>query len=264
MKQDPTDYQSWTPASTCEIGSAIGGIIGGIGSLIGGSMTSDAAGDASDAQVRAAEIAAGVSREALGFQKEVYNVGRADLAPYRATGAGALQTMNNMFLPGGHPMVQMQGRLNELRAEKARLMSAGWQDPMSTPGADSPGITRIDVPADRGGGDRNAGGRSNVDRDFNDEFGRDFGDTEGGGASGPDPGESDPQGAAGGGQGSSADAPGNLHKGGPITDNNPKTYRNNMRITAQEGEVVMSRSAVEMLGRNFLMRANKAAQRRAA
>lgn len=120
MKQDPTLYE---PKSMfCEIGSIAGAVIGGIGSLIGGSQAAGAAEDASEAQVRAAEIAAGVSREALGFQREVYNVGRADLAPYRATGAGALQTMNQMFLPGGHPMVQMQGQLNELRAQRARLM----------------------------------------------------------------------------------------------------------------------------------------------
>ena len=132
MKQDPTNYQPWTPASLCNIGSAIGGIIGGVGSLIGGSQAAGAAEDASGAQVEAARIAADVSREALGFQREVYNVGRADLAPYRATGAGALQTMNNMFLPGGQPMVQMQGRLNELRAERARLMSGAGVGGAST------------------------------------------------------------------------------------------------------------------------------------
>ncbi len=49
-----------------------------------------------------------------------------------------------------------------------------------------------------------------------------------------------------------------------MTDHNPKTYRNNLRITAQEGEVVMSRKAVKSLGKNFLMRANRDAQRRAS
>ncbi len=127
MKQDPTLYEP--KSNFCEISSLVGPAIGAIGSLIGGSQAAGAAEDASGAQVEAARIAAGVSREALGFQREMYNVGRADLAPYRNTGAGALQTMNNMFLPGGHPMVQLQGRLGELRAERARLMSggsAGW------------------------------------------------------------------------------------------------------------------------------------------
>ena len=125
MKHDPTLYEPWAPASTCHIGSLIGPAIGAVGSLIGGSQAAGAAEDASDAQVQAAQVAAGVSREALGFQREMYNVGRADLAPYRASGAGALQTMNQMFIPGGHAMVQMQGQLGELRAQRARLMSGG-------------------------------------------------------------------------------------------------------------------------------------------
>ncbi len=53
-----------------------------------------------------------------------------------------------------------------------------------------------------------------------------------------------------------------FHKGGPITDRNPKTYRDNMRITAQEGEFVMSREAVGLLGRDFLNRANRVARDR--
>ena len=138
MKQDPTIYE---PKSMfCEIGSLIGPAIGAVGSLIGGSQAAGTAEDAAGAQVRAAEIAAGLGREALGFQREVYNVGRADQAPYRASGAGALQTMNQMFIPGGHPMVQMQGRLNELRAQRARLMSGsqatdqtGQMGPSGTP-----------------------------------------------------------------------------------------------------------------------------------
>ncbi len=173
MKQDPTLYE---PKSMfCEIASLIGPAIGAVGSLIGGSQAAGAAEDASDAQVRAAAIAAGVSREALGFQREMYNVGRADFAPYRASGAGALQTMNNMFLPGGHSMVQMQGRLNELRAQRARLMSgsqASGQAGQIGPG----GVPYNGLANYSGGGD--AGG--NVNRDFNDVFGRDFGDTSGG------------------------------------------------------------------------------------
>jgi len=143
MKHDPTLYE---PKSMfCEIGSIVGSLIGAGASLIGGSMASDAAEDASDAQVRAAEIAAGVQREGLAFSKEAFDIGRADLAPYRATGTGALQTMNNLFLPGGHPMVQLQGQLNDLRARRAVLARGGGQP---TP---APGGASADASADAGG-----------------------------------------------------------------------------------------------------------------
>ena len=186
-------YEPRTPASTCEIGSIpiIGGIISGVGSIIGGSQAADAAEDGSDAQVRAAEVAAGVQREALGFQREVYDVGRADLAPYRATGATALRTMNNMFLPGGQPVVQMQGRLNELRAERARLMSApqlgGDLNPAAGAGALVGGqdeLTRRFIDA-----------RGDLSKYFRDEGqGGDPGDPGGhGGSGGPGEGSGDNQ-----------------------------------------------------------------------
>lgn len=264
MKQDPTLYEPKSMFCNFEFGSIIGGIIGGIGSLIGGSQAAGAAEDASDAQVRAAEVAAGVSREALGFQKEMYNVGRADLAPYRATGAGALQTMNNMFLPGGNSMVQMQGRLNELRAQRARLMSAGPPAAVSTPiNALAPAIAQRDVGGGAGDAGGYAGGPSNVDRDFNEEFGRDFGGGDSGsggadssGSTGTGGGEHSDEGGRGGPDGAG------YHKGGPVTDRNPGTYRNNMRINAQEGEVVVSRGAVRILGSDLLARANRAARNR--
>ncbi len=75
--------------------------------------------------------------------------------------------------------------------------------------------------------------------------GRDGGDRDGGGHSGD---------ARGGRDGGTS-----FHQGGPITDHNPKTYRENMPITAQEGEHVMSRNAVGLLGRDFLDSANQAA-----
>ncbi len=132
MKHDPTLYEP--KGRFCEIASIAGAVIGAGASLIGGSKTAKAAESAAGTQVEAARIAAELGREALGFQKETFEVGRADLAPYRATGAGALQTMNNMFLPGGQAMVQMQGRLNELRAQRARLMSrAGAPQPAPQP-----------------------------------------------------------------------------------------------------------------------------------
>ena len=343
MKQDPTLFEPKSMFCNFDFGDILSAGI----SLWAGSQASDAAGDASDAMVRAAEIAAGESRNALAFTKEAYNVGRADLAPYRATGAGALQTMNNMFLPGGHPMVQMQGRLNDLRAQRARLQSGsavgggtggltqdqtgtlrqiwdqarteggGSREDRSDPGFDpnmgagtfegtflewatlvggmliSPGKTFANIIGgyadyDRGGG----GGTASAEREeafqgaAMTQYERDFGGGDGGtlgdvGGSRVD--NSGPSGARddigtrdGGGGGSDRDSggfgkgddPGGgaagspFHKGGPVTDNNPKTYRNSMRITAQEGEVVMSRPAVKMLGRNFLLRANKVANKR--
>jgi hypothetical protein len=55
---------------------------------------------------------------------------------------------------------------------------------------------------------------------------------------------------------------GRYHKGGTVTDHNPRTRRNNMRITAQEGEIVMSREAVGLLSPGFFARINQAAQKR--
>lgn len=306
-------------------------------SLFGASQASDAAGDASDAMVRAAEIAAGESRNALAFTREAYNVGRADLAPYRASGAGALQTMNQMFIPGGHQMVQLQGQLNELRAQRARLTTGGGtsgqtgaqgglsQDQMGAlrqiwdagrggdggPGADPDDPQGRDndfgvaewagsfedwagtVASFLGGpvgivsglanqiyGAETAGGEPSVSVDWSGadtSGGRDYQGTsvaEGGSGARDEIGSRDGgydggggTGGGGGDMGSGQDPGGGaagspFHKGGPVTDHNPKTYRNSMRITAQEGEVVMSRPAVKMLGRNFLIRANKAANRK--
>lgn len=194
MKQDPTIREPrFLQARFCDLGSIIGSVIGGLvggpagaaiggslggaaTSLIGGSQAASAAEEASDAQVRAAEVAAGVSREALGFQREMYNVGRSDQAPYRATGYGALQTLNNIFLPGGHPMVQMQGRLNELQAQKARLMSASsaWDGT----GAPTTQQQMAGWTAQRFG-DGGGEGREALDALFTEEFGHAFGDAGG-------------------------------------------------------------------------------------
>jgi hypothetical protein len=104
------------------IGSAL---IGGAASLIGGSQAAGAAEDASDAQVRAAQIAADLGREGLAFQQEMFDTSRADLAPWRASGTAALGVMNDLFIPGGQGVVQMQSRLNELRARRAVLARTG-------------------------------------------------------------------------------------------------------------------------------------------
>ena len=123
MKHDPTLYE---PKSMfCDLGSIAGAVIGAGASLIGGPIAADAAEDASDAQVRAAEIAAGVQREGLAFSKEIFDVGRADTAPYRATGTSALGVMNNLFLPGGQTLVGLNERLNDLRSRREVFRRTG-------------------------------------------------------------------------------------------------------------------------------------------
>lgn len=47
------------------------------------------------------------------------------------------------------------------------------------------------------------------------------------------------------------------HRGGPVTDRNPTTYRENLPITAQEGEFVVARPAVAALGTDFLGQLNR-------
>ena len=134
MREDPTLFSEWTPPSSCHIEStAIGPIIGGGLSLLGGHESSNAASDAAQAQVQAAQIAAGVNREALGFQKDVYNTNRADLAPYRATGGAALGTLSNMFIPGGQDVVSLYAKLNELRAQRAQLAGGSGGTDTGTP-----------------------------------------------------------------------------------------------------------------------------------
>ena len=141
MKHDPTLYEP--KCMFCEIASAIGPLIGAAGSLIGGSIASGAAEDASDAQVRAAQIAADLGREGLDFQKETFDVSRADLAPYRASGGAALGTLNDLFIPGGQGVVQMQSRLNELRARRAVLARTGNQPPPAAP-PPPPAVSSLD------------------------------------------------------------------------------------------------------------------------
>ena len=256
MKYDPTDVEPrFLRSRFCEIGS-IGSIISGAVGLFSGLSSADAAEDASDAQVRAALIAADVQREGLDFTREVYDVGRADYSPYRASGTGALQTMNNMFLPGGHEMVQMQGRLNELRAQQAREQSAARAAASRpAPPPPAPALAPGGVTADGGGGESSGPGGGPGDADSSG--------SERGGSEGPSGGGtagSDPGGTGGGGRDS---GPGGFHKGGSVTDYDPQTHKNNMLINAQEGEVVMSRNAVKMMGRNFLLKANERANRRA-
>ena len=145
MKYDPTLYEP--KCMFCEIGSAIGGIIGGLGSIIGGSQASGAAEDAAGAQVESARIAAELGREGLGFQQEMFDTSRADLSPYRATGGAALRTMSDMFIPGGQSVVQLQSQLNDLKAQRAVLAGQeqrGAVSPVQQAAADPGAFTQTD------------------------------------------------------------------------------------------------------------------------
>ncbi len=94
----------------------------GIAVAVGGAvLSSQAAKKAASTQSASSAEAVALGREGLRFQQELFDTSRADLSPYRATGGAALHTMSNMFLPGGQAMVQLQGRLNELRAQRAAL-----------------------------------------------------------------------------------------------------------------------------------------------
>ncbi len=94
-----------------------------------------------------------------------------------------------------------------------------------------------------------------ANEDFQGQAMRDYERDYGGGDRGDDRDSGGTSGDARGGR----DGGTSFHQGGAITDSNPNTYKDNMRITAQEGEHVMSRDAVGLLGRGLLNRANQAA-----
>jgi hypothetical protein len=69
---------------------AIGAIAPAVGGVIGSLISSDAAGDAADAQVAAANQSAAV-------QKQMYDQSRTDMAPYRDVGQNALYQMASLY-----------------------------------------------------------------------------------------------------------------------------------------------------------------------
>ena len=160
MKYDVNDPGG---SKFCEIGSAIGAI----GSIAGGLIGSSSASKASDAQVQAAQIAADLGREGLDFQKETFDVNRADTDPFRASGTAALGTLNDLFIPGGQNVVQMHSRLNALRAQREILARSGQQPaPVQQPAPLTAEGNLARVRADRllflqneGGGDGGGGAR---------------------------------------------------------------------------------------------------------
>ena len=125
MIHDPTLYEP-RDQRYCYIFNAIASVIGGF-------VAADAAENAAEVQSASADKAIALGREGLDFQKETFDVSRADLAPYRASGGAALGTLNDLFIPGGQGVVQMQSRLNELRARRAVLARPGTQAQAPTP-----------------------------------------------------------------------------------------------------------------------------------
>ncbi len=106
----------------------------GVGaSLYGSSQASSAAKKAAGIQAQSSEAAVQLGREGLGFQQEMFDTSRSDLAPWQASGGAALNTMNNMFIPGGQATVQLQGRLNDLRAQRAVLAQTGIRGNQAAP-----------------------------------------------------------------------------------------------------------------------------------
>ncbi len=106
-----------------------GAVVSGGFSLLAGRSQAKSAEKAGDLQAQATRESAALqfqaTREATGEIRRQYDVSRADLSPYRATGGAALHTLSNMFIPGGQNVVQMRTRLNELQARRAML--AGGQ-----------------------------------------------------------------------------------------------------------------------------------------
>lgn len=108
-----------------------GAVVGAVGSLAGGAMSSNAAGNAADAQTRAA-------RDSINLQLAMYNQNRADTMPYQVTGVGALNMLANMYgLPtqafgGGGGAITMTG--GEAAPKKKRSLFDKFTDPANLAG----------------------------------------------------------------------------------------------------------------------------------
>lgn len=151
MKNDPTiNEPRFLRARFCHVFSMIGNIVGS-------AITASAAESAAETQAASAREAVELGREGLGFQQEMFDTSRADLAPYRATGGAALRTMSDLFIPGGQGVVQLQGQLNDLRAQRAVL--AGQEQrgaAMVTPPVQQP--VRREFEEERGASSQGEGG----------------------------------------------------------------------------------------------------------
>ena len=90
----------------------------GVGaSLIGGAMSSSAASNAADAQRAAAAESAAAQREgadkSIAAQREMFDIGRADLSPYREGGDAALNRLRSYLGIGGDTTSPMFGKYTQ-------------------------------------------------------------------------------------------------------------------------------------------------------
>lgn len=144
-----------------------GAVVGAVGSLAGGAMSSNAAGNAADAQTRAA-------RDSINLQLAMYNQNRADTMPYQVTGVGALNMLANMYgLPtqaftggggitvtGGEPAKKKKRSLFDKLTDPANLagqFGGTSYDPMGFFGKPQQGTTPMQF--NFGGGAGGSGGQ---------------------------------------------------------------------------------------------------------
>lgn len=109
-------------------GAVLGGALSAGTSLLGSSRSRRAAERAGDVQAQAA-------MEATQLQREIFEQGRADLAPFRAVGVSALDVLADLFLPGGSQVFQLEQDLREAQEARAtqaanisRLRAAGNEE----------------------------------------------------------------------------------------------------------------------------------------
>lgn len=93
----------------------MGGLIGAAASIFGASKSASAAEKAAGLQAQAA-------REGVELQREQWETTREDLAPYRQAGYGALNTLMDMFVPGGSGGIQNTQQLSELQTRRNALL----------------------------------------------------------------------------------------------------------------------------------------------
>ena len=99
---------------TFGISATAASLIGAGATLVGGAISSSGASKAADAQRAAAAESAATQREmadkSIAAQREMFDIGRADLQPYREGGVTAQNQLMQMFGIGGDQNAQGYGR----------------------------------------------------------------------------------------------------------------------------------------------------------
>lgn len=103
------------------------GAVGGIGSAVVGAGASTKAADAqADAALQAAQLQAKAQADALAFQKQVYDTGQTNEAPFLAAGQGAVTQLSSLIQPGGELARGWTGSFAPPTAEEAEA-TPGYQ-----------------------------------------------------------------------------------------------------------------------------------------